>query len=58
MLVNHDLDLKIGSISIPDDAQDSVTNSVKSIEAQSNICYGLYGNVPNVILVDYFNIGG
>jgi hypothetical protein len=57
MLVNHDLDLMIGSISIPDNGADSTTNSPASIEAQSSICSGLYGRNPNVILVDYFNVG-
>jgi hypothetical protein len=56
-IVNHFLDLQIGSVLIPDDPADSTTNSASSIEAQANLCNGMYGRMPNGVLVDYFNVG-
>lgn len=56
-IVNHFLDLAIGSLLIPDDPADSTTNSASSIEAQANLCNGMYGRMPNGVLVDYFNVG-
>jgi hypothetical protein len=56
-IVNHFLDLQVGSILIPDDPADSTTNSASSIEAQANLCNGMYGHMPNGVLVDYFNVG-
>jgi hypothetical protein len=56
-IVNHFLDLQIGSITIPDNPADATTNSAASIEAQSSICTNLYGRWPNAVLVDYFNVG-
>lgn len=58
-IVNHFLDLKLGStgILIPDDPADATTNSAASIEAQSSICSSMYGQWPNGVLVDYFNVG-
>lgn len=56
-IVNHFLDIQIGSILIPDDPADPVTNSAPSIEAQVDLCNGMYGRMPMGVLVDYFNIG-
>jgi len=56
-IVNHFLDLQLGTILIPDDPADAKTNSAGSIEAQSNICTSMYGHWPNGVLVDYFNVG-
>ncbi len=56
-IVNHFLDVAIGSILIPDDPADPTTNSASSIEAQANLCNGMYGRMPNAVLVDYFNVG-
>lgn len=56
-IVNHFLDLEIGSILIPDDPADSTTNSAASIEAQINLCSSMYGHMPTGVLVDYFNTG-
>lgn len=56
-IVNHFLDLQVGSVLIPDDPADSTTNSASSIEAQANLCNGMYGRMPNGVLVDYFNAG-
>jgi hypothetical protein len=56
-IVNHFLDVAIGSVLIPDDPADSTTNSASGIEAQANLCNGIYGRMPNGVLVDYFNVG-
>jgi hypothetical protein len=56
-IVNHFLDLSIGSVLIPDDPADSTTNSAASIEAQVNLCSSMYGHMPTGVLVDYFNVG-
>lgn len=59
-IVNHFLDLKIGSIEIPDNDADLVTNAATgdgSIGAQVGLCEGLYNRAPVAILVDYFDHG-
>jgi hypothetical protein len=56
-IVNHFLDVSILGALVPDNAADKTTNSAASIEAQANICVGLYGRQPNFVLVDYFNVG-
>ena len=59
-IVNHFLDLSIGSIDIPDDSADDTTNAatgVGSIGAQVGICQGLYGRAPVGVLVDNFDRG-
>lgn len=56
-IVNHDLDVQIGSISIPDKADDPRVNSVQNIEAQTTLCLNKWGRLPNFILVDYYNLG-
>lgn len=59
-IVNHFLDLAIGSIDVPDDSADDATNAptgVGSIGAQVGICQGLYGRAPVGILVDNFDKG-
>jgi hypothetical protein len=56
-IVNHFLDISLLSILLPDDPADQTTNSLASIEAQANLCVGLYGRQPNFVLVDYFNVG-
>jgi len=60
MIVNHFLDLDILSILIPDEAAASTTNAATgtgSIGAQSDLCYSTWGRNPNVVLVDYFELG-
>ncbi|KAF6226281.1 hypothetical protein HO133_009147 [Letharia lupina] len=59
-IVNHFLDLSIGSVDIPDDSADDTTNAatgVGSIGAQVGICEGLYGRAPVGVLVDNFDRG-
>ncbi|KUI72936.1 hypothetical protein VM1G_08399 [Cytospora mali] len=56
-LVNHMLHIEILGIQIPDEAAAGTTNSVDSIDAQASICKGLYGRAPNVVLLDYVNLG-
>ncbi|POS75405.1 hypothetical protein DHEL01_v206197 [Diaporthe helianthi] len=56
-LVNHMLHVDIFGIQIPDLINANKTNSLSSIDAQAGICEGLYGRTPNVILLDYVNLG-
>lgn len=56
-IVNHMLHLEILGIQIPDELAADTTNSVGSISAQAAICEGLYGRAPNVVLLDYVNLG-
>ncbi|KAF8851914.1 PLC-like phosphodiesterase [Acephala macrosclerotiorum] len=60
MIVNHFLDLDILGILIPDELAASTTNAATgtgSIGAQASVCYSTWGRVPNLILVDYFELG-
>ncbi|KAK2615725.1 hypothetical protein N8I77_002459 [Diaporthe amygdali] len=56
-LVNHMLHIEILGIQIPDLVKADDTNSLNSIDAQAGICEGLYGRAPNVVLLDYVNLG-
>lgn len=56
-LVNHMLHIDILGIQIPDLINADKTNSLNSIDAQAGICEGVYGRTPNVILLDYVNLG-
>ncbi|KAK7739134.1 hypothetical protein SLS53_005770 [Cytospora paraplurivora] len=56
-IVNHMLHIEILDIQIPNEIEAATTNSVKSIGAQAAICEGLYGRAPNVVLLDYVNLG-
>lgn len=56
-LVNHMLHIDIFGIQIPDLIAANKTNSLNSIDAQAGICEGLYGRTPNVVLLDYVNLG-
>lgn len=60
-IVNHFLDVEILGIKVPDRAHASRTNAVHgdgSIMAQAQLCAGLYGRVPNVVLLDFVDQGG
>jgi hypothetical protein len=60
MIVNHFLDLDIFGILIPDTLALSTTNAATgtgSIGAQASLCYSTWGRLPNVVLVDFFNVG-
>ncbi|KAI9727037.1 MAG: hypothetical protein M1834_008563 [Cirrosporium novae-zelandiae] len=56
-IVNHFLDIDILGIYIPYELVAGTTNSVASIEAQATICEGLYNRNPNVVLLDYVDMG-
>ncbi|KAE8442256.1 hypothetical protein EG329_003516 [Mollisiaceae sp. DMI_Dod_QoI] len=60
MIVNHFLDLDILGILIPDELAASNTNAATgsgSIGAQADLCYSTWERNPNLILVDYFELG-
>ncbi|KAI0972346.1 PLC-like phosphodiesterase [Xylaria arbuscula] len=57
ILANHNRNVEVLGIDLPDLAQASSTNSVDSITAQSDTCNSLYGRIPNVILLDYVSVG-
>ncbi|KAI1308288.1 PLC-like phosphodiesterase [Xylaria venustula] len=57
ILANHNRNVEILGIDLPDLAEASTTNSVDSITAQSDTCNSLYGRIPNVILLDYVSVG-
>lgn len=59
-IVNHFLDKSIFSVLVPDDAADYTTNAATgsgSIGAQADLCAGIYGRMPNFVLVDMFSRG-
>lgn len=63
-LVNHDLDKEYNllgqTILVPDNEADFTTNAATgegSIGAQADLCEGIYGRKPNVVLVDMFDRG-
>ncbi|KAI0535356.1 PLC-like phosphodiesterase [Xylaria digitata] len=57
ILANHNRNYEILSISLPDLAHASGTNSVDSITAQTNTCNEQHGRIPNVVLLDYVLLG-
>lgn len=60
-IVNHFLDVEILGVKVPDRAHAARTNAVHgdgSIMAQAQRCAGLYGRVPNVVLLDFVDQGG
>jgi hypothetical protein len=60
-IVNHFLDRELfADILIPDNSADFATNAATgngSIGAQVTLCEGVYGRVPNLVLVDMFDRG-
>ena len=59
-IVNHFLDLQIGSIDLPDVGALQQTNAATgngSIGAQAALCEQKYGHPPKAVLVDNFNEG-
>ncbi|KAJ2984287.1 hypothetical protein NQ176_g51 [Zarea fungicola] len=56
-LMNHMLNYKIGDIVFPDQFDAFNTNSEASIQAQVNRCVAATSHQPNVILLDWVNIG-
>lgn len=53
ILANHNRNYEVLGIDLPDLVHAGDTNSVASITAQTNTCKGLYGRVPNVVLVSF-----
>lgn len=59
-IINHFLDTQIIKLLVPNRRDASKTNAaagIGSIGAQVNLCNELHGNLPAVILVDYFERG-
>ncbi|KAK8071160.1 PLC-like phosphodiesterase [Apiospora hydei] len=57
-IVNHFLDIEIfPGVLIPNLADAGTTNSMTSILAQTDLCYGQYKRTPNVVLLDFVSIG-
>ncbi|KAJ9400711.1 hypothetical protein DTO282F9_2279 [Paecilomyces variotii] len=59
-IVNHFLDVDILGVLVPDRVAAPTTNAVSgngSIGAQASLCEGLYGRVPNFVLVDFTDQG-
>ncbi|KAI0206732.1 PLC-like phosphodiesterase [Astrocystis sublimbata] len=54
ILANHNRNVEILGIDLPDLTHAGDTNSVSSISAQSDTCKGQHGRVPNVVLVSFF----
>lgn len=50
-IVNHMLHYEFFDIQVPAAIEAPITNSISSITKQTNICAGLYGRTPNVVLV-------
>lgn len=60
MIVNHFLDLDFLGILFPDVFALEETNAATgtgSVGAQADLCLQTWGRVPNVILVDFVNVG-
>lgn len=59
-IVNHVLNVDILGIKVPDRVHAARTNAVRgngSIGAQANLCRREHGRVPNVVLVDFVEMG-
>lgn len=59
-LVNHFLDVDILGAKVPDRIHAPRTNAANgngSIGAQADLCSGLYGRRPTVVLVDFVDQG-
>ncbi|TID15860.1 hypothetical protein E6O75_ATG08918 [Venturia nashicola] len=58
LIVNHMLNVKLPfNIVVPDRINADKTNSASSVNAQSDLCKGMYGRNPNVVLIDFFGQG-
>ena len=59
-IVNHFLDVDILGVKVPDRAHADKTNAVhgeSGIVTQARRCEGVYGWVPNVVLLDFVDRG-
>ncbi|KAG6041703.1 hypothetical protein E4U41_002786 [Claviceps citrina] len=56
-IMNHMLNFRIGDIVFPDQMDAKTTNSLGSITKQVDLCESQGKPQPNVILLDYINVG-
>ncbi|KAM3435342.1 hypothetical protein MY4824_004923 [Beauveria thailandica] len=56
-LMNHMLNYKLGDVVFPNQPDAASTNSKASIEAQVARCIAAWSQQPNVVLLDWVNIG-
>ncbi|KAG6231397.1 hypothetical protein E4U34_004894 [Claviceps purpurea] len=56
-IMNHMLNFRIGNVVFPDQVDAKTTNSLASITKQVNLCESQGKPQPNVILLDYVNVG-
>ncbi|KAH7149431.1 PLC-like phosphodiesterase [Dactylonectria estremocensis] len=56
-MMNHMLNYEILGIVIPNQIDAGKTNSEDSIQKQVDLCEGQWGKRPNVVLLDWINIG-
>ncbi|KAG6009058.1 hypothetical protein E4U21_003390 [Claviceps maximensis] len=56
-IMNHMLNFRIGDIVFPDQMDAETTNSLDSITKQVNLCESQGKPQPNVIMLDYINVG-
>lgn len=54
IFANHNLNLNIAGILIPDQGSAANTNSVANIRQQTDICVSKHGRNPNVVMVSGF----
>ncbi|KAF5010025.1 hypothetical protein FDECE_3804 [Fusarium decemcellulare] len=56
-IMNHMLNYDVLGIIIPNQIDAPKTNSEESIQAQVDLCVGEWGRQPNVVLLDWVNVG-
>ncbi|CAG7560103.1 unnamed protein product [Fusarium equiseti] len=56
-MMNHMLNDKVFDIVIPNQRDAKKTNSAKSIQGQVALCKGKWSKTPNVVLLDWVNVG-
>ncbi|KAL2687262.1 hypothetical protein Neosp_004816 [[Neocosmospora] mangrovei] len=56
-IMNHMLNHDILGIVVPNQIDAAKTNSAKSIQRQIDLCEGNWGRRPNVVLLDWVNVG-
>ncbi|RBR15819.1 uncharacterized protein FIESC28_07220 [Fusarium coffeatum] len=56
-MMNHMLNDKVLDIVIPNQRDAKKTNSAESIQGQVSLCEGKWSKTPNVILLDWVNVG-
>ncbi|KAK3180787.1 hypothetical protein K4F52_007878 [Lecanicillium sp. MT-2017a] len=56
-IMNHMLNNRSGVIVYPNQPAAPTTNSIPSIQKQVQLCKGQWSEQPNVVLLDYINVG-